>query len=104
MASSVEMVLGVDITVGSCVCARGWKAEVYDAASLKRVAHARWGGCWRTPSMVYMHCPRPVSLWPMRNVCDAALGGSLGDREWVVWSDAYRLTTGQSNGPKSHWE
>lgn len=42
MASSVEMVLGVDITVGSCVCARGWKAEVYGAARLKRVAHARW--------------------------------------------------------------
>ena len=60
MASRVEMVLGVDITVGSCVCARGWKAEVYDAASLKRVAHARWGGYWRTPSAVYMHCLRSV--------------------------------------------
>lgn len=62
MASSVEMILGVDITVGLCVYARGWKAEVYDAASLKRVAHARWGGYWRMASAVYMHCPRPVSL------------------------------------------
>ena len=44
-----------------CICA-GRKAEVYGAARLKRVAHARWGGYWRTPSAVYMHCPRPVSL------------------------------------------